>query len=157
MRPLLVAFRILGACGTPSGNASCGAASALAPDPADATHFGVHVGPLWLFTDYASRERAEIRAAGLLKTVVRADLSVTVEGKSCEGGSPLRFSFSGGVPSPIQGTEEELARTGDITAAIQPGGDVGYLIFSHAGAWLLTVRAGGAVAGSAVFVVDRGP
>lgn len=88
---------------------------------------------------------------------------VTLKGRRCSDGKPLRFWYRAGVGDlPGAGSATELRQTGDLVAELQAGeppithpalGYPGYILFSSSGKWKVFVRQNGRLVGTVVFRV----
>lgn len=87
---------------------------------------------------------------------------VDLRGWDCTTGQPLRFWYHldgnalFATPSQRSVTTAQLASSGDLVATLPPTsgeGYPGYMLFTHAGLWKVTVDQGGRTLGAAVFQV----
>jgi hypothetical protein len=95
--------------------------------------------------------------------------AVSLRGRRCADGRPVRFWYRGGVvPLPQNpATAAQLARAGDRIARLRPGearpSDPGgprtdyrgYILFYSPGHWVVTARQGGRLVGTVIFEVVR--
>lgn len=170
--PILLAV-VLG-CGPPPlpNQASCAEPPPLTQNPTGLTVQGVRAGPLFFASGHwIARTRSELTWAqgDLPKFIVQAVASfetpLTIRGRHCESGKPLRFFFGGGSPwtfgpdfTPVPLPVIERTGTDQIEMPAHPASsfarelpvrvEAGYLLFPTRGRWAIDIHSDDTVIGT---------
>lgn len=134
----------------PTSASTPAACITTSPSPAgDPTR--ARVGPIWIAGFDSTNPPTIASKRGyptklLLQEAEPISTVLGLTGFACSTGKPLRFWYHDGLPfSNLPASDEAMASTGDLSAKLdfvtQPNSKPGYMLFTHAGSWVVRLMA----------------
>ncbi len=155
----------------PKAAVKCGQVSELVSYPGNQAWRGAVAGPFF-FSAFAPGQTTAVLSdyvpeypyKVLVQPTRQLPKPVNLMGWDCSTGERLRFWYRAGLPfAHLPASPAEFASAGDLVATFslgssdstgQPSGYTGYMLFTHAGHWKVSVEEPGTVTASVVLLVQ---